>query len=165
MPLPEVPQSKICLRIKSLRFVLAIAIVIVSLSTGAQAQFGASLRGTVTDSTGAVIPGTTITLIEKGTNGTKKSVSDGNGIYTFNALAPGDYRVVAERDGFQKKEVAQVVLIPEQPNALDIQLQVGGADQTVTVKRLICAVAGYGYRDGQFHDQQRPDSAYALLQS
>ena len=133
MPLSEVSLQKISARVKALRFVLPIAIAIVSLATGVHAQFGASLRGTVADSTGALIPGTTVTLINKGTNETKKSVSDGNGIYTFNALAPGDYRVVAERDGFQKKEVAQVVLIPEQPNALDIQLQVGSAQQTVTV--------------------------------
>jgi hypothetical protein len=133
MPFPPVSPSKICARIKALRFVLPIAIAVVSLSTAVHAQFGASLRGTVADATGAVIPGATVTLTNKGTNETKKAVSDGSGIYTFNALAPGDYRVVAERDGFQKKEVSQVVLIPEQPNALDIQLQVGSAQLTVTV--------------------------------
>ena len=95
MPLSEVSLQKISARVKALRFVLPIAIAIVSLATGVHAQFGASLRGTVADSTGALIPGTTVTLINKGTNETKKSVSDGNGIYTFNALAPGDYRVVA----------------------------------------------------------------------
>jgi len=133
MPFPPESMLRICARIKAFRFVLAIAITFISMATGVHAQFGASLRGTVTDSTGALIPGATISLINKETNNTKKSVSDGSGIYTFNALAPGDYHVVAERDGFQKKEIAQVVLIPEQPNALDIQLQVGSAQQTVTV--------------------------------
>jgi hypothetical protein len=131
MPVSEVFPTKISARNATLRFVLLIAVTLIA--TTVYAQFGASLRGTVSDSTGAVIPGATITLIEKGTNQTKKSVSDSSGIYTFNALAPGDYQVIAERDGFQKKEIAQVVLIPDQPNALDIQLQVGGAEQTVTV--------------------------------
>jgi hypothetical protein len=97
------------------------------------AQFGASLRGTVTDPTGAVIPGATVTLTNKDTNQSRSSTSDPSGLYNFEALAPGNYRVVAERAGFQKKEVAQVVLIPEQPNALNLQLAVGNTQQTVTV--------------------------------
>ena len=54
----------------------------------AQAQYKASLRGTVADQTGAVVPGATVTLQNKETNETKTSTSDGAGIYTFNALPP-----------------------------------------------------------------------------
>jgi len=99
----------------------------------AHAQFDASLRGTVTDPKGAVIPGATVTLKDKNTNQTKTVQSDGSGTYTFNALAPGSYSVLAQRQGFQKKEITQVVLIPEQPNALDIEMQVGDVQMTVTV--------------------------------
>jgi len=99
----------------------------------AQAQFRASLRGTVEDSSGAVIPGATVTLINKDTNETKTSTSDGSGIYNFNALPAGRFHVTVEMQGFKKKDVAEVVLIPDQPNALDLQMEVGDASQTVIV--------------------------------
>ncbi len=104
-----------------------------SISFPAIAQFQASLRGTVTDSTGAVIPGVTVTLINDETNQALTTQSNGAGIYSFNGLAPGHFRLQAERQGFEKKVVSQVVLIPEQPNALDLQMQIGNTQQTVTV--------------------------------
>lgn len=116
------------------RIFFAISIfAVLSFATETHAQFGASLRGTVTDPTGAVVPGATVTLTNKDTNQTKTSTSDASGLYGFEQLAPGNYRVVAERQGFQKKEISQVVLIPEQPNALNVQMEVGDVQQTVTV--------------------------------
>ena len=110
-----------------------LAFAILSIATAAHAQFRASLRGTVTDPSGAVIPDATVTLIDKDTNLTRTATSDGSGIYTFNALPPGHFRLTAERSGFKKKEISEVVLIPEQPNALNLQLELGDVQQTVTV--------------------------------
>ena len=112
---------------------IAVLLTLICLAAAAHAQFDASLRGTVSDPTGAVIPGATITLTDKATNQVKTAQSDGSGIYTLNALAPGNYSVLAQRDGFQKKAVSQVVLIPEQANALNIQMQLGDVQETVTV--------------------------------
>ena len=56
------------------------------LASPVQAQFRASLRGTVTDPQGAVVPGATVTLANKDTNARLASTSDDNGIYQFNAL-------------------------------------------------------------------------------
>ena len=67
----------------------ALIVVILLLVPVAHAQFGASLRGTVTDQTGAVIPGAAVTLVKKNTNETRSSTSDARGLYTFEALAPG----------------------------------------------------------------------------
>ncbi|MGA7108660.1 MAG: TonB-dependent receptor [Terracidiphilus sp.] len=99
----------------------------------AQAQFNASLSGTVSDSTGAIIPGAKVTLVDKETNQTRIAVSTGSGLFAFNALAPDQYRISVERQGFKTKEVAQVVLIPEQPNVLNVQLELGNVQETVTV--------------------------------
>ncbi len=99
----------------------------------AQAQFRASLRGTVSDPQGAAIPGATVTLVNTDTNSTMVSTSDGNGIYNFNALPPAPYRLSAEREGFTKKVLEHVQIIPEQPNSLDLQLEVGQVATTVTV--------------------------------
>ncbi len=99
----------------------------------ARAQFGASLRGTVTDPKGAVVPGATVTLVDKGTSEKREATSDDNGIYTFNAL-PGDhFQLTVERSGFKTKEVAEVALIPDQPANLDVQLDIGDVHETVTV--------------------------------
>lgn len=99
----------------------------------ALAQFRASLRGTVTDQTGAIIPGATVTLVDKDTNQTRSSVSDAGGIFNFNALPADHYSLSAESPGFKKKDISQVVLIPDQPNVLNIQLELGSAQETVTV--------------------------------
>jgi hypothetical protein len=98
-----------------------------------QAQFRGSLRGTVTDPQGAVVPGATVTLIDKNTNHTMVSTSDGNGIYQFNALPPAPYKLTAEAQGFKTKALENVQIIPEQPNALDVQLDLGQVAETVTV--------------------------------
>ena len=113
--------------------ILMFLFLALSVSLPATAQFQASLRGTVTDPTGAVIPGVTVTLSNDETNQTQTTESNGSGIYTFNSLAPGHYHLAAERQGFKKKTVAPVVLIPEQPNALNLQMELGNAQQTVTV--------------------------------
>src|SRR6202158_3939595 len=99
----------------------------------AHAQFRASLRGTVTDNQGAVIPGATVTLLNTDINQKMVSNSDTNGIYNFNGLPPAPYRITAEHDGFKKKVLEHVVIIPEQLNALDLQLEAGGVSETITV--------------------------------
>jgi Carboxypeptidase regulatory-like domain len=97
------------------------------------AQFRASLRGTVTDPQGAAVPGAKVTLIDTNTNRTVISTSDPNGIYQFNALPSALYRLTVEAQGFKQKILASVQIIPEQPNALDLQLELGEVQQTVTV--------------------------------
>ena len=106
---------------------------IAMLATVAQAQYRASLRGTVTDPSGAVVPDATVTLTNTGTNQVLTAVSDANGIYTFNGLPPDHFSVKAGKQGFQTTNIAEVVLIPEQPNALNIKIQVGGTTQQVVV--------------------------------
>jgi len=112
--------------------VMSIACLILS-SIVAHAQFRASLRGTVTDSQGAAVPGATVTLVDTATNEKRVSTSDANGIYQFNALAPAPYQLTVEHDGFKKKVLDHVQIIPEQLNALDLELELGEVQQTVTV--------------------------------
>ena len=97
------------------------------------AQFRASLSGTVADPSGAIIPGATVALKDKETNKTLTATTDGAGVYHFNALAPDQYSLTVNRQGFKSKDIAQVVLIPEQPNVLNVELEVGNVQETVTV--------------------------------
>ncbi len=103
------------------------------LAPGAQAQFNASLRGTVSDPSGAVVPGATVTLTNKDTNQSQTATTDGSGIYTFNSLGPAHYSLMVTHPGFKSKSLAQVQITPEQANTIDVTMEVGGATQTVTV--------------------------------
>jgi hypothetical protein len=115
------------------RWLVVVSFSVIFLIGSAQAQFRGSLRGTVTDTQGAVVPGAKVTLVDTGTNKTLVSTSDANGLYEFNALAPNPYQLTVEHDGFKKKVLEHVVIIPEQANALNLQIEVGQVQTTVTV--------------------------------
>ena len=104
-----------------------------SLTTLVQAQYRTSIQGVVTDPSGAVVAGAKLTLTNPATGATVVRESDANGVYNFNALAAAKFRLDVEKSGFQKKVIDNLELIPEQPNALNVVLEVGSDTQTVTV--------------------------------
>ena len=110
---------------------LALSSILVSVM--AQAQYRASIQGVVTDPQGAVVQGATVTLIDKQTNRTVTATSDANGIYNFNALPLSNYTVTAEKSGFKKKTLDNYVPLADQSNALNLELDLGEATETVTV--------------------------------
>ncbi len=118
-------------RIAASMFLLAIATL--PFVPAAQAQFRASIQGTVTDPSGAVIPGATLTLTDLGTAKILTTTSDANGLYNFNALPPDQFSLVVNMNGFRQKALDHLQLIPEQANAVNVQLELGDATQTVTV--------------------------------
>jgi hypothetical protein len=99
----------------------------------AQAQFNASLSGTVTDTTGAVIPGATVTLTNKGSQSVRNVTTSSTGTYRFSELAPGDYALDATASGFQKSSLGEVNVVAETPRNVDLKLEIGTSNQTVTV--------------------------------
>lgn len=112
---------------------LIILVITCAITLIANAQYRASIRGNITDTSGAVIPGAKVTLINADTGQQLISTSDGNGIYNFNALPPAHFSMRVEKDGFATKELAQVQIIPEQLNSIDVQLEAAGTQTTVTV--------------------------------
>jgi hypothetical protein len=99
----------------------------------AQAQYRTSIQGVVTDSTGAVIPGATLTLTNPATNEKQVRTSNEAGVYNFNALAAARFRMEVVAKGFEKKVIDNLEFIPEQANALNIQLSVGTESQVINV--------------------------------
>jgi hypothetical protein len=99
----------------------------------ARAQFRASIQGTVTDTSGAVIPGATVSLKDNATNHVTTATTSGSGVYTFNALPPNRFTLTVDATGFKKKVLTNVQIRPEQANAINVQLDLGQAAQTVTV--------------------------------
>jgi hypothetical protein len=108
-------------------------LLLVFFAVSAHAQYRTAIQGTVTDSTGALIPGATLTLTNQATNETVVRTSNEAGIFNFNALPADHFNLVVEMKGFQKKVLSDLQLIPEQENALNIQLDVGDVTQSVTV--------------------------------
>ena len=109
------------------------AVVWLCFTSSAVAQFRTSIQGVVTDPTGAVIPGATLTLKNLSTNETITRTSDAAGVYNFNALPADHFELTVERNGFKKKVLDQLQLIPEQPNGINVQLELGEISSTVTV--------------------------------
>jgi len=117
----------------ALRTVSVVACLILSAAM-AHAQYRTSIQGVVTDPTGAVVAGAHLTLTNPATG--EKQVRDSNdaGVFNFNALAASvRFRLEVEKDGFQKKVIDNLDLIPEQPNSVTVQLVIGAASTTVTV--------------------------------
>lgn len=92
-----------------------------------------SLRGTVTDKSGAAIGGASITLSNSAQSLTRSAVSGKNGDYEFLALPPGTYQLSIEKDGFRKFEQKSLQLLVNNPATTDVALEVGSVTQTVEV--------------------------------
>jgi len=112
---------------------LLVACTFLWLTEVGQAQYRTSIQGTVTDSSGAVVSGATVTLTNNETNQTLQATTTDAGVYVFNALLPSTYTITVEKPGFQKKVLDHVQVIAEQANAVNVELAVGEASQTVTV--------------------------------
>ncbi len=120
-------------RIFAIFAICAMSAVCLCLSTPAFAQYRTSIQGAVTDQTGAVIPGATLTLKNLSTNETFTRTSSGDGVFNFNALPADHFSLTVEASGFQKKILDNLQLIPEQSNAVNVQLDAGTASTTITV--------------------------------
>ena len=97
-------------------------------------QTSATLVGTVTDSSNAVIPGVTIRATNLATQVSREAITDGNGAYSFPFLPAGEYAVSASLVGFKIQKVDRVILAVQQTGRVDFQLAVGEVTQTISVE-------------------------------
>jgi hypothetical protein len=94
---------------------------------------GGRIIGKVSDSTGAVVNGVTVTLINEATGLTRDTKTDQNGDYTLVEVAPANYRVEYSLQGFKKNVHRNVTLELNQVLTLNAILQPGGVQETVEV--------------------------------
>jgi Carboxypeptidase regulatory-like domain/TonB dependent receptor len=98
------------------------------------AQIGTStITGRVTDSSGAVIPGVNVSIVQKATNFTSNVVTNSEGIYRVPSLIPGSYRVSFEASGFKRVVNDDVELRTGDTLAVDAAMQVGQITESVEV--------------------------------
>ncbi|PYU09729.1 MAG: hypothetical protein DMG37_22495, partial [Acidobacteria bacterium] len=103
-------------------------------AAGVRAQVGTtSLRGTVTDKSGAVVANAKVSLINAGQALTREMNTSNTGEYEFLALPPGTYSLTVEITGFRKFENKNVQLLVNLPTTLNVTLEVGVTSQTVEV--------------------------------
>jgi Carboxypeptidase regulatory-like domain len=93
----------------------------------------ASLSGSVTDPSGAVIPGAKLTLINTGSGTQQNFQTDASGEYNFRNLTPGIYDLSVSATAFESFVRKGIELAVNQAARVDVKLTVGTADQTVTV--------------------------------
>ncbi len=115
---------------------LAIALVITFMAVprhaGAQVLEG-TLYGIVQDSSGAILPGVTVTVTHQGTTLTRETVSDSRGEFALPALPPGQYTIKIELSGFKTYENRGLTLSAGQTVRQTFALEVGTVAETVTV--------------------------------
>ena len=101
---------------------------------GAFAQANSDITGIVTDQTGAVVPGATLTLTSQATGFTKTAVSSETGLYDFAGLNPANYDLKVTAKGFQTYVQKGVVVNVSMTFRVDVKLTIGTEAQTVTVE-------------------------------
>src|SRR5215472_6213750 len=92
-----------------------------------------AFHGTVSDSTGAVLPGATVEAKNTGTNLTRQATADSTGFYTIVSLPPGVYTLTASKTGFSTAVQNNVQLLVNQDAELNFTLKVGAVSQQVEV--------------------------------
>jgi hypothetical protein len=106
--------------------------LLVAAPARAQRDLG-TITGTVTDSSGAVLPNATITITENSTGESTKLQTSSNGEFTRPALLPGTYTVRAEASGFRPAEQQNLEVTAGSRVGVSLTLEVGGTNQSVTV--------------------------------
>jgi hypothetical protein len=121
-------------RVNGIAAMLFAALTVLATSAPSWAQgTTATIRGTVQDSSGGVLPGATITLINEGTKAVQSTVSDARGQYIVAGLFPGTYDMKVELSGFKSYEQKAIAISPADNRGIDIRLDVGAQTETVTV--------------------------------
>src|SRR6185436_5553207 len=117
---------------KSVRSLAAVAAVLCATLAGAQTNKG-GIAGTVSDKSGAVVPGATVVVTNLGTGETIRLTTSDKGTYAAPVLDPVEYRVTAELSGFKKVTVPRVKVDTATTMTVNLQLELGTLSSEMTV--------------------------------
>ena len=108
------------------------AVGYMAVPANAQVLYG-SIIGTITDQSGAVIPGATVKIINVGTQQTREAQTDEGGRYSLINVLPGTYTLSVTAQGFRKATQKNLSVTINKVNRVDLQLEVGAVTESVTV--------------------------------
>ena len=118
----------------ALSLLLLLALCTTAFLPVAHAQTTGSLSGTVLDSSGAIIPGAEVTLLDTKSKAKRVTVSNGEGFFTINAVQPGNYNLVITEKGFESFTITGIEMDPGDARTISkIAMKVGSLNQEVTV--------------------------------
>jgi hypothetical protein len=99
----------------------------------ALAQGTSIVRGTIKDQQGNVVSGASVKLTNMATNVSRTTTSSDAGVFSFEAVPVGDYKVEVEASGFKKSVITDVHAIVSTPASVDVQLEIGAVTESVTI--------------------------------
>src|SRR5437016_6339539 len=91
------------------------------------------VAGIVTDPTGAIVPGASVTLTNEGTNVVQEDKTGRNGEFRFSLVPPGTYSVGVKATGFNERQIKGIIVNPSQTVPVEVTLSVATASTTVDV--------------------------------
>src|SRR5918993_6129452 len=112
-----------------LRFVLALAVVVTSVSAVYAQQETATVVGAVVDAQGAALPGVTVTTLNTQTGFSRTTVTDAEGRYRIAAVPPGTYELAAELAGFAGARRLGVTLTVGAEAVINFTMAVAGVTE------------------------------------
>jgi len=118
---------------KERKYVLAVVLALSFLAGTVWGQVTASITGTVKDTSGAVVPGATVTVKSSESGLTRAAETGTNGGYNVPSLPVGQYEVTAEKTGFKQEVRRGITLVVGQQAVVNLALEVGNVEQQVTV--------------------------------
>jgi hypothetical protein len=115
-------------------FVSATAVLVMSIASPPLfAQAIGSIRGTVSDTSGAVVAGASVTATDVATSAARTVITNQEGIYVFPDLAIGTYSLQVSREGFESKKRGDIQLLTGHTLDLGVELSVGSTAQSIEV--------------------------------
>ena len=117
----------------AVRTLLAVVLVTMSVPAFAQPAQTGTISGEIKDSTGAVLPGVTVTITSQDRGFARETISDENGRYVFPAVPIGMYRITATLQGFQTALASDNLVEVEKTTSVPLTLSVGQLTDTVQV--------------------------------
>jgi hypothetical protein len=127
----------------------------VACGVGWAQTFQGSITGTLTDSTGAVIPGALVTVQEVDKGFSRSATTENDGTYGIPLLPPGRYRLVAQKEGFAKTMRGPITLLVNQHLDIDLGLKVGPQATTITVESTLSPLESQTSSVGTTIDEQK----------
>src|ERR1700761_820285 len=108
-------------------------VILLASASAAFAQATGSIRGTVTDTSGAAVSGASVSAEQSGTAAARKAVTNQEGIYVFPDLPIGTYTLHVTQQGFQTQNRTGLQLLTGQTLDIGVQLSVGSETNYVEV--------------------------------
>lgn len=119
---------------RSIRFSLVLMFLLAAAGTMfGQAGATGTISGTISDSSGGVLPNVKVTVTNTATNQAYRTVTTSSGDYTAPSLSPGTYIVAAEAPGFEKSKTTGFTLTVDQKIRIDLSLKPGAVTETLEV--------------------------------